>query len=40
MAITQNFKETIQARALRDVDFREDLLKESVESMLSGDSVT
>lgn len=40
MAITRDFKETIQARALRDADFREGLLKESIESMLSGDTET
>ena len=40
MAITRNFKETIQARALQDADFREGLLEESIESMLSGDTET
>ena len=40
MAITRNFKETIQARALRDSEFRTGLLKESVESMLAGDMET
>ncbi len=40
MAITRNFKETIQARALRDPKFRTGLLKESIESMLAGDTET
>lgn len=40
MAITRHFKETIQARALHDDAFREGLLKESVESMLNGDTET
>ena len=38
MAITRNFKEIIQARALRDPKFRTGLLKESIESMLAGDT--
>jgi DNA-binding phage protein len=38
MAITRNFKETIQARALKDPKFRTGLLKESIESMLAGDT--
>jgi len=37
MAITRNFKETIQTRALQDSDFREGLLTESIENMLAGD---
>lgn len=40
MAITRNFKETIQARALSDPAFREGLLRESIESMISGDLET
>ncbi|TDJ58650.1 MAG: transcriptional regulator [Nitrospina sp.] len=40
MAITRQFKETIQARALRDPEFRVGLLKESIESMLAGDTET
>src|SRR5271165_2720404 len=40
MAITRNFKETIQARALRDKKFREGILRESIECMLSGDIKT
>ena len=37
MALTRNFKETIQARMERDSTFREELLKEGVECLLSGD---
>ena len=37
MALTRDFKETIQARAERDPAFREELLKEGVECLLSGD---
>ncbi len=37
MAITRDFKKTIQARALRDPAFREGILRESIESMLAGD---
>ncbi len=37
MALTRNFKETIQARVRRDPAFREELLKEGVECLLSGD---
>lgn len=37
MAITRDFKETIQARALRDPEFREGMLRESIECMLAGD---
>lgn len=40
MAITRNFKDTIQARALRDSEFRQGLLTESIENMLSGDTKT
>lgn len=40
MVNTRNFKETIQARALQDPAFREGLLTESIESMLSGDTET
>lgn len=40
MAITRNSKESIQARALRDPKFRTDLLKESIENMLAGDTDT
>lgn len=40
MPLTRNFKATVQARAQKDNAFREGLLKESVESMLSGDMDT
>ena len=40
MAITRDFNEIVQERALRDVAFREGLLRESVESMLAGDTNT
>ena len=40
MALTRNFKETIQARARHDPTFREELLKESVECLLAGDVET
>ena len=36
MALTRDFKETVQARALRDPAFREGLLKEGVECLLAG----
>ena len=37
MPLTRDFKETIQARIERDSAFREELLKEGVERLLSGD---
>ena len=37
MSLTRNFKETIQARIARDPTFREELLKEGVECLFSGD---
>ena len=37
MVLTRDFKETVQARARSDPGFREALLKEAVEAMLSGD---
>ena len=37
MSLTRNFKVTIQARIERDPAFREELLKEGVECLLSGD---
>ena len=40
MALTRDFKETIQARARRDPSFRKALLREAVESFLSGDVKT
>ena len=40
MALTRNFKDTIQERAARDPEFREGLLSESIECMLTGDLKT
>jgi DNA-binding phage protein len=37
MALTREFKESIQARAQRDPAFREALLAEGVDALLSGD---
>ena len=37
MALTRDFKQTIQARVERDPAFREELLKGGVECLLSGD---
>jgi DNA-binding phage protein len=37
MALTKDFKETIQARARREPAFRKALLQEGVECLLSGD---
>ncbi len=37
MALTRDFKETIHARVERDPAVREELLKEGVECLLSGD---
>jgi DNA-binding phage protein len=40
MAMTRDFKETILARAARDPKFRKELLREGIESMLTGDIAT
>ena len=40
MALTRDFKETIQARAKRDSGFRKALLREGIENFLSGDVET
>jgi DNA-binding phage protein len=40
VVLTRNFKETIQARVARDRAFREALLQEGVECLLSGDMET
>jgi len=40
MPLTRDFKETIQKRARRDAAFREALLKEAVNTLLSGDVET
>jgi hypothetical protein len=37
MPLTRDFKETVQARARRDVAFRMALLLEAIDSMLAGD---
>jgi hypothetical protein len=37
MSLTKDFKETIQARAVRDAAFRKHLLQEAVDCMLAGD---
>jgi hypothetical protein len=40
MPLTRDFKDTIQERARRDAAFREALLKEAVDALLSGDVET
>ena len=40
MALTRDFKETIQARVRRDAAFRKELLREGIESLLAGDIET
>ena len=40
MALTRDFKEAIRARVERDPKFRRALLRESLESLLSGDTGT
>jgi len=40
MALTRDFKDTVRARVLRDPAFRKELLREGVESFLSGDVET
>lgn len=40
MALTRDFRETVQSRIQRDPAFRKDLLRESVESFLAGDVET
>ena len=37
MALTREFKETVQARARIDPEFREALLQEAVDAMLAGE---
>src|SRR4029077_10048499 len=37
MALTRDFRETVQARAKRDPAFRQGLLSEAIESLLSGE---
>ncbi|HKO08463.1 MAG TPA: transcriptional regulator [Alphaproteobacteria bacterium] len=40
MALTRDFKETIQARVRSDAAFRKELLREGIESLLAGDVET
>ena len=40
MPLTRDFKETIQARIKKDPEFQNELLKEGVECLLSGDLET
>jgi DNA-binding phage protein len=40
MPLTHDFKETIRARAQRDQDFRQALLREAVECIVNGDLPT
>ena len=40
MALTRNFRDTIQARARRDTEFRAGLLRESLDALLAGDMAT
>ena len=37
MALTRDFRDTVKARAASDSKFRQALLKESIDSLLSGD---
>ena len=37
MALTRNFRETVQARVKRDAAFRKGLLSDAIESLLSGE---
>lgn len=40
MSLTRDFKETIRSRVERDPKFRKELLREGIESMLTGDIAT
>jgi len=40
MPLTHDFKETIRARAQRDAEFRQALLREAVECVINGDLAT
>jgi DNA-binding phage protein len=40
MPLTKDFRETILARAQRDPEFRQELLREGVECLLAGDIAT
>ena len=37
MALTRDFKETVQARIAQDPEYRKELLREGVECLLTGD---
>ncbi len=37
MALTRDFKETVQARLAQDPEYRKELLREGVECLLTGD---
>ena len=37
MALTRDFRDTVQARVKRDAAFRKGLLSEAIESLLSGE---
>ena len=37
MALTRDFRETVQARARRDPAFRKGLLRDAIESLLAGE---
>ena len=37
MALTRNFRETVQARVRRDPAFRKNLLRDAIESLLAGE---
>lgn len=40
MALTRDFRVTLQARAEEDIEFRRAMLREGIEAMLSGDTET
>ena len=40
MALTQEFKETVMARARRDAKFRDAMFVEAIDACLSGDTQT
>lgn len=40
MPLTRDFKETIRARVARDPKFRQELLREGIECLLTGDTAT
>jgi hypothetical protein len=40
MALTKSFKDLVRRRVARDADFREALLREGIDTMLTGDVET